>query len=418
MTSESRHSTIATLGLMAWWGHAAGVNGAAAPLLAASFGVSESALASSLGWIGLASLGALVLGRWADRVGRRRVALFASATLPLAAAASAVVTSLPAYVAAQMLVYASGTTLLAALVVLVAEHAAPAERAKAQARAGVAFLAGTAVPLVACAWLAPHGVAQAERWRWLWWMTVIPAVIWPFALRSLRDAPRWVARAARSEAPSAVEMRGDRGRTRFPILVSAAALIAAAEVASRSWLFFHAVATLGLSPRRALLVIATGGAASLLGFGAGARIADRHGRRIAFLASAALFAFGAIGYFGATLDVAGDPAALLLVSFAAMGIGGNAATTAFRAHATELTAVDRRGALAGSLAVANAAGWIAAMFATSALTHAFGSLALAVTALVSVAVPASIALVLSLPETAGSGRSSGRIELREVDAAA
>lgn len=418
MTSESRQSTIATLALMAWWGHAAGVNGAAAPLLAKSFGVSESALASSLGWIGLASLGALVLGRWADRVGRRRVALFASATLPLAAAASALATSLASYVVAQMLVYASGTTLLAALVVLVAEHASPDERAKAQARAGVAFLTGTAVPLIACAWLAPHGVAQAERWRWLWWMAVAPAVIWPFALRSLRDAPRWVTRAADSEAPIAVETRGDRGRVRLPILVSAAALIAAAEVASRSWLFFHAVATLGLSPRRALLVIATGGAASLLGFSGGARIADRYGRRIAFLGAASLFAFGATGYFGASLDVAGDPAALLLVSFAAMGIGGNAAITAFRAHATELTPVDRRGALAGSLAVANAAGWVAAMFVTSALAHALGSLAFAVTALVGVAVPAAIALVLWLPETAGGRPSSGRIELREADAAA
>ena len=83
-----------------------------------------------------------------------------------------------------------------------------------------------------------------------------------------------------------------------------------------------------------------------------------------------------------------------------------------------LSRSDRRGALAGSLAVANAAGWVAAMFATSALAHAFGSLAFAVTALVMVAVPTSIALVLCLPETAGGRPSSARIELREADAAA
>jgi MFS family permease len=416
MRTADRRSALAALGLMAWWGYAAGVNGAAAPLLAASFGIAEPALASALAWIGIASLGALALGRLTDRIGRRRVALATTGLLPLAAAASALAPTLPAYVAAQTLVYGCGTSLLAALVVLVADRAEPAQRARAQSRAGVAFLIGTALPLVVCASIAPHGVAQAERWRWLWWIAVLPALAWPCALLWLRDAAAWRASEALALGSLVSHLRGQA-----PRLVATAALVAAAEVAARSWLFFHAVAVLGLAPRRALAVIAAGGAASLAGFGVGARLADRLGRRMAFLAGAALFALGATGYFGTSLDSARDPVWLLLVSFAAMGIGGNAATTAFRTHATELTPVRSRGALAGSLAVANAAGWVAAMFAASALAHAFGSLGLAVTGIVVVAVPAAIVLVLCLPETRtgpGGGAATPVVDLDELDAAA
>jgi MFS family permease len=397
---------------MAWWGWAAGVNGAAAPLVAASFGVSESALAASLGWIGVASLGALGFGRVADRIGRRRVALAAAGVLPWAAAATALAPSLAAYVAAQMVVYACGTTLLAALIVLASERAEPARRAKAQADAGLAFLAGTALPLLACAWIAPHGALDAERWRWLWWAAAAPAGLWPWARRRLSDAPAVRRSTVERDAAPAL-LRG-----RVPVLLAAASLIAAAEVAARSWLFFHVVASLGLSPRRAIAVIAAGGAASLVGFSSGARLADRAGRRLAFLAAAVLFAIGATGYFGVSLDVTGDPTAVLLLSFVAMGVGGNAATTVFRAHATELAPARSRGALAGALAVANAAGWVVAMFATSVLASVLGSLGFAVTALVSVAVPIAIALVLCLPETMGEQPAGETTGLREIDLAA
>jgi MFS family permease len=406
----------ATLGLMGWWGYVAGVNGAAAPFLAASFDVSESALAASLGWIGLASLGALGCGRLADRIGRRRVALAAAALLPIGAGATAVAGSLGAYVAAQMLVYACGTTLLAALIVLRSECSAPGERAQAQASGGLAFVVGTALPLAACAWIAPDAVRDTERWRWLWWAAATPALFWPWALASLRDGPAWRAeRGIRSIARTSV---ASAPRARTPLVILAAALIAVAEVASRSWLFFHAVSSLGLAPRRALVVIAAGGVVSLAGFGAGARLANHAGRRKAFVVSAAVFAIGATGYFGASLGATGDPAVLLFVSFAAMGLGGNAATAVFRAHATELALPHRRGSLAGGLAVANAAGWVVAMFATSALASWLGSLGFAVAALVGIAVPAAIALVLCLPETAAIPREVAAPPLSELDVAA
>lgn len=406
--AEARAHEPAALGLMAYWGYVAGVNGAAAPLLAASFGVPEPLLPSALAWIGFASLGALASGRLADRVGRRRVALAAAAGLPLAAAASALAPSLAAYVVAQLFSYACGTTLLGALVVMISEHAGPAQRAAAQARGGIAFTVGAALPLVLCAAVAPAGIDDAERWRWLWWAATPALAFWPLVARALREPARWQRTAAAAYRARHLPGRGARR------ILCAAALVAAAEVASRSWLFFHAVNGLGLPPRRALLVIATGGVASLLGFDGGARLADRLGRRLAFALAAGCFATGAVVYFGASLATSGDPVWLLVAAFSAMGVGGNAATIAFRAHATELVPTRARGELAGAVAVAGSVGWIASMFATSALAHAVGSLGLAVAALVAFAVPAAVCLVLSLPETAGTDGDAAELALPDL----
>lgn len=395
--SDATRHERAALGLMAYWGYVAGVNYAAAPLLAASFGVSEPVLASAFAWIGVASLAALALGRIADRIGRRRIALAASAGLPFASVASALAPSLAAYVGCQLVAYACGTALLGTLVVMTSEHAEPAQRASAQARAGAAFTLGAALPLLLCAAIAPGGIADAERWRWLWWAATPAALLWPLATRVLRETPRW--RGWQERAPRA--RRAGLGPCALRLL-GAAAVVAAAEVATRSWLFLHAVRALGLPPRHAVLVMGAGGLASLLGFGAGARLADRVGRRTAFAVAAACFATGAIGYFGISLATTRDPAPLLLASLAMLGIGGNAATTAFRSHATELTPTSARGALTGAMAVAASVGWIASMSITSALARVCGAFGLAVAALVAMAVPVAVVLVLSLPETAGA----------------
>jgi MFS family permease len=406
-----RGERAALFALLGYWGFVAGVNGAVAPLLAESFAASDAALASALGWIGFASLGALALGHVADRIGRRRVALAAAAGLPFAAAGAAMANSLTAYVAAQLVAYACGTTLLGVLIVLTAERAPGAARAAEQGRAGLAFTIGTALPLLICASIAPDAASHADRWRFVWAAAVAPVVVLPLVARRMRESDRWRRIATRPRIPSPRAPSRD-----LRMLLAASTSIAAAEIAARSWLFFHAVRGLGVSPRRALAVIALGGAASLLGFAWGGRVADRHGRRFAFEAFAALFALGVVGYFGVSHGWAGDPTGLLVVSFAAMGVGGNAASTAFRSLATELAPTRARGRLAGALAVAQAAGWIASMFAISALASALGSIGFAVCALVLVAVGLAMVAVLAIPETAD--RDLDALDAEETDTVA
>lgn len=410
MTRRPRAGDVAPLALLAYAGYASGVNGAVAPLLAASFGVSESALAVALAGCGLAALGALAFGHYADRFGRRRVALRAAAALPIAAGASACAGSIVAYAIAQVGVYACSTTLLAALLVIVAERAEPQRRAAAQARAGLAFTVGAVVPLLMCVALASD---CADRWRWLWWAAVPPLVLGPFVSRHLAETRPSLGHAR----PTAPRRSLDRAlRRRGSALLGASTCIGAAEVATRTWLFFHALRALALSPLQALLVITAGGAIGLAGFPLGARLAESAGRRRAFLASSTLFAVGSLGFFGVP-HFAGDPIWPFAAAFAALAIGGNAATTAFRSLAIESVPPERRGALTGALAVAGAVGWIVSMLAVAGLAQWFASIGAAVTVLVATAVPAAIAFVSSVPETRGGALEELPLERAFADAA-
>lgn len=410
MTRRPRAGAVAPLALLAYAGYASGVNGAVAPLLAASFGVSEAALAVALAGCGLAALGALVFGRHADRFGRRRVALGAAAALPIAAVASAGAGSIVAYAIAQLGVYACTTTLLATSLVIVAEQAEPQRRASAQARAGFAFTVGAVIPLLLCVALA---ASDPDRWRWLWWAAVAPLPLAPLARRHLAET-RCAPDAALLVAPSGAPDRALRRRGLA--LLAAATCIGAAEVATRTWLFFHALRALALAPPQALLVITAGGAIGLAGFPLGARLAESAGRRRAFLVSSALFAAGSLGYFGVS-RVAGDPIWPFAAAFAGLAIGGNAATTAFRSLAIESVPAERRGALSGALAVAGAVGWIVSMLAVAGLAHWFASIGAAVAVLVTTAVPAAVALVSIVPETRGGASEEVPLERAFADAA-
>jgi hypothetical protein len=130
----ARAIRIGVLGPMAYWGFVSSINGAVAPFLAESFSLSDAAIARALGWIGFACLAALALGRSADRMGRRRSVLLCCGAIPVAAAASALAPGLRSYVAAQLLVYGFGMTLLSALVVSASEHTDEGGRAPCSSR--------------------------------------------------------------------------------------------------------------------------------------------------------------------------------------------------------------------------------------------------------------------------------------------
>jgi AAHS family benzoate transporter-like MFS transporter len=381
---------------MAWWGAFYGAQGAVAPLLADSFSLSDAEIARALGWIGCSALGALALGHFVDRLGRRRVLLACLAGLPLCALATAVAPSIGHYVAAQIAAYAFGTTLLSTVSVALAERLARADCARAHGRAGLAYTAATALPLVLVALLA----TAPGSWRWVWAATALPVLAWPWARRGLVESTAW--RAAQQRGETARARLSDPFRSawrgRALRLLLAMVCVHASETAIRTWLFYHAVRELGLDPRRALLILLAGGVVSLAGFRAGSALADRFGRRTAFAAGTALAAAGAYGFYGPGAPV-GDVG--LGLSFATLGLGGHVATVAFRSLATELFPTRVRGGLGGWLAVASATGFVVAMLGASAFAPRLGSMGAAVLVLVLLMMPAAAALVIGLPETAG-----------------
>lgn len=388
---------------MAWWGAVSGVPGAVAPFLAESFALSDAEIARALGWIGCSALGALALGRLVDRIGRRRVLLACLAGLPVGALATAAAPTMEAYVAFQIGVYALGTTLLSTVSVALAESLRSDRRARGHGRAGAAFTAAMALPLALAAGLA----SVQGSWRWVWVAAALPAAAWPWLRRSLAESDAWRDAAAGggvARTPLAGVFRAGLGGRALRVLLAMGCLHAA-ETALRTWLFYHAVRELGLAPGVALGVLVAGGLASFAGFRLGGALADRLGRRITFAAGAALAALGAWGFYGASTP---DSVALLAAAFAALAVGGSAATVAFRALATELFPPPLRGRLGGWLAVASAAGFVGAMQGVAAFAGPLGSLGAGVLAVALVAMPAATALVAGLPETAPAAAAEAR----------
>lgn len=382
---------------MAWWGFLAGINGAAAPSLAVSFGLDDREIAWALGWVGLASVGAWALGRQADRLGRRRLLLACLAGLPGAALASALAPGVAAYVAAQLAAYALGWTLLAVLMVVIAEQ--DAQRARGQGRAGTVFTVATALPLL----LAGALGERPDAWRWLWALGAAPALAWPLFRRALPETRRWRDAEARGET-ARVRMRdvfAPRYRRRALAVLAAVGLLNGMEIVCRLWLFYHPVRTLGLAPSTAVMILLAGGAASLAGFPLGAALADRVGRRATFVAASAVFGVGAVGYYGlSVLEPVARPLELAFF-FGLLAFGGNAGMVAFRTTATELFPTRLRGCLGGWMAVASALGWWLEVSAAGLLSGLTGALGPAVALLVLLVLPTLWALQSLLPETAG-----------------
>jgi hypothetical protein len=70
--------------LLCYQGYAYAVLGVGAPFIATGFGLSQSGIAQMYAWISLNSIGALILSRMADRVGRRRIILISLVITPSA----------------------------------------------------------------------------------------------------------------------------------------------------------------------------------------------------------------------------------------------------------------------------------------------------------------------------------------------
>jgi putative MFS transporter len=201
-----------------------------------------------------------------------------------------------------------------------------------------------------------------------------------------------------------------RYRSRALRALAVVVLVYAAEFATRTWLFYHPVRTLGIEPGIATCVLVACGGLGLLGFPLGGRCADLFGRRATFTAAASAFAISAVGYYWVTLHAGAWSLAVLALSLFGTAVGGNAALVAFRALTSELFPTHLRGTVGGWLAVGGAVGWLAAMLAISALAGPLGGLAPAVALLVATSLPTASFLLLRLPETAGLDLDSASLE--------
>ena len=407
--ASPRRQMAALLSLTAFGSYLQTVPGITAPFVAREFGLSDAGIASLMGFVALGALGAFGLTRLADRIGRRRVLLACLAVLPALSLASALAPGVRVFVALQVLVAALYVTVLATTMVVITEELPDAERAEGQAYYGLLFALGGAPVLL----LAPLLAEPARGWRLMWALPAVALLAIPWVRRSLPETRRFT-RAAESGSVAATRARDlFRGpyRRRAIGLLAAWTLRPIGVTAVLTFLFYHGVSNLALTPVVMTLILMLGGAAGLLGIPLGARLSNRWGRRPTLASFSFLCVASGLAYYWVPADLPGSPAFALGACFAVCQIAFNAYGVAERCLDTELFPTTLRATYAGSTRLGQAVATIVANFAISALASKLGGLVFAITVVcVATALPALGIFLAIAPETAGQGLDEASLE--------
>jgi MFS family permease len=348
-------------------------------------GAPSHELSYALAAIAMGSLGVLVLGPIADRVGRRRLLLVSIGLLAILGAATATASSLPVLVAWQFAarVFQEGALFTAA--VLAAEEMPPGERAAAQGWLGTmnALGAGFAALLLAAIDWVPGG------WRGLCLVSLVPLTLVPVLRRRIPESRRWL---ARSGVTIALPPPAYRGRVLAALVVVALAM--SYDVAAFTFATYVPIHEYGWSAAQASAMFIVAGGLGLPGWSLGGMLADRHGRR----------PIGVLFLLGLTaaelLFFLGGPRALW-PGFAALVFFQGGKMTIIRAWAAELFPTSFRGAAAGWLTAAGALGAMAGLGLAGMLAPRVGGISVALAIIAAAGVLAAAAVLAWLPETRG-----------------
>ena len=385
------------------------VPGIIAPFVAREFGLSDAGIASLMGFVALGALGAFGLTRLADRIGRRRVLLACLAALPALALASALAPGLRLYVALQVLVAALYVTVLATTMVVITEELPDETRAQGQAYYGLLFSLGGAPVLL----LAPLLAGPPMGWRLLWALPGLALLALPWVRRSLPETRRF-SRAVESGSVAASRARDlFRGpyRRRAIGLLAAWTLRPIGVTAVLTYLFYHGVSNLAITPAAMTAIFIVGGGVGLLGIPLGARLSNRWGRRPTLATFSLLCVAGGLAYYWVPANFWGAPAFALGACFAVSQISFNAYNVAERCLDTELFPTALRATYAGSTRLGQAIATIVANFAVSAIASQLGGIVPAITLVcVATALPAAAIFLAVAPETAGRSLDETSLE--------
>ena len=401
-TAENRRRVRSTvwilIAMLVYQGYSGSIVVVASPWIAKSFALSESALARVFAWLALAALGSLVLTRMVDRTGRRRVLIWSSIAIPLAALGAAASTHLAMFVACAIVMNAFVGAAAASSIVILAEVLPIARRADGQSWAGIAGAAGSGF----CVFLMPIVVSETTSWRWLLVIAGAGLAIAPMVAR-IKESERWqsIASEGRSDRTHFYDVFAPLYRRRSVTLIVCTMLAALSGEGVNAYAYFHAVSTVGLSAGVASTLTILSGGFGMLGFPLGAWTAERFGRVPTIVISGLAVSVLALGYFWGPPAHFAHPALWLGLAYLAVNACANALTVAANAAVTELFPTALRGTIIGWFALVGAAGALAAEATISVLARNFGGIAGVTGWLSLLGVPAAIAFGMLIDETRG-----------------
>src|ERR1700732_5225583 len=149
--------------LLIYQGYSLSIIGVASPWIAKSFALDQAQLAELFAWMSLSALGALILARLADRVGRRRIILSSLVLAPLCAVGAVMARHPAQFAVSEILISALLGGSVSSAIVLLAEELPNEQRARGQAFAAGASAIGGVLGYMGIPFLLQWGYS----WRWL-----------------------------------------------------------------------------------------------------------------------------------------------------------------------------------------------------------------------------------------------------------
>lgn len=381
------------LAALAFQGFALAINGVAAPWMMTSFSLDQAGMARAFAWISLSAIGAFLLARQADRYGRRNVMAAAMAIGTLAAVAAALSTSLPIFIAFDVVVLSTAGAVVACAVVWTAERSNDGNRASGQAFAGLAVVLGSGPCVLLMPWLA----ATDRSWRTLFFLFASSIVLVPFLPR---EAVTQIGSDGPPEGGHEVGLRRVSPLTRrhAVTLIITTVLSAVATATVDAWRYVHMVSDAQLAPATASTLIVIAGVAAMIGFPLGTLASNRFGR-VRSTAGGLLMMTAAISivFWGPPHSI--ETSWLWFgAGFFIIALSGNAITVAANTAINELFPATFRATMFGALNIAGSMGRIGAQTLVAALAPHVSSASTAVGVLALAGIPAAVLLVALLPE--------------------
>ena len=398
-SSRSQAIIGAIVILLVYQGYSLSIAGVAAPWIAKSFALDEAALARLFAWMSVSAIGALLLARMADRVGRRRIILFSLLTTSLCAFGAASAPTSIVFAIFQIAISALLAGSVSSAIVLLAEELPVNQRARGQAFAAFASAIGGMLTYI----LIPFLLEAGYSWRWLLAPSTAGLLMVIPVSRMLPIESRWAQISASNVAREShiFDILHPLYRRRASVLLTCAALDTMAGTAVNGWLYFDSVSIIGLSPQKASTLVVAGMAIGTLGFPLGAWTSERFGRlpTVMYVGGAAWL--GALAFYSGPSLSLRWPFMFLLTAYSWFKMASGVMTVGANSAATELFPASLRATMIGCQGITAAVFSMFAQVLIAALIGPMGGLTNVIRYFALLGIPSAVLFGVFIDETRG-----------------
>jgi MFS family permease len=289
------------------------------------------------------------------------------------------------------------------------------KRSEGQGWANLAIATGGGGCIILAPILAHYGIS----WRWLLSAPAAGIVLFPMMSRMLPESTRWrqASTGAALEGSHFYDVFSPAYRSRAVPLIIATVLGEASGAAVATWVYYHAVSVVKLSPGQGSAILLIGGTISTAGLVLGVRMSEWVGRVKSVVILGLSGVLGVLAFYWGPPANFAWPLLWLLVAQTWFSTTGRGTVVAANSAVTELFPTALRGTIMGWLTLSVAIAAIAAQVTIAVLAKRLGGLSNVVGWISLLSIPFVIIWWLFIDETRGLSLEAASGETLSLDPA-